>query len=178
MKKNSVFIATSIDGYISDRNGNIDWLHAIPNPENNDMGYTEFINRIDALIMGRVTFETVLAFDIDWPYQIPVYVLSNTLKNVPKHLERSAFIVNGTLKNIVEQLHEKGLHRLYIDGGTTIKNFLKEDLIDELILTTMPILLGGGATLFDELPNELEFELSHSKIYLNQVTQTHYRRKK
>ena len=68
-KKNSVFIATSLDGYIADKNGGIDWLHSIPNPDNIDMGYENFISKIDALVMGRVTFETVCGFDMDWPYQ-------------------------------------------------------------------------------------------------------------
>jgi len=79
-RTNSVFIATSLDGYIADRNGKIDWLNTIPNPDNNDMGYTEFTKGIDALLMGRKTFETVLGFDGDWPYNKPVFVLSNKLK--------------------------------------------------------------------------------------------------
>jgi dihydrofolate reductase len=68
-KKNSVFIATSLEGYIADKNGGIDWLHATPNSDNEDMGYVEFTKGIDALVMGRVTFETVCGFDVDWPYE-------------------------------------------------------------------------------------------------------------
>lgn len=176
--KNSVFIATSLDGYIADKNGNIDWLHSIPNPDNDDMGYTEFINGIDALIMGRTTFETVCGFDIDWPYQQPVFVLSKSLTEIPEAYQEKAFLVNGALTEVLESIHQKGLTRLYIDGGTTIRNFLKEDLIDELIITTIPVLLGGGFPLFAELPNELQFELITAKTYLNQITQIHYRRKK
>ena len=84
IKKNSVFIATSIDGYISDKNNGIEWLHSIPNPNNDDMGYIEFTNNIDALIMGRTTFEIVCGFDVDWPYDKPVFVLSRTLSEIPK----------------------------------------------------------------------------------------------
>ena len=177
-KKNSVFIATSLDGYIADKNGGIDWLHAIPNPDNDDMGYVEFTNDIDALVMGRTTFETVCGFDVDWPYNKPVFVLSNMLKEIPESHKEKAFLVKGTLTEILDQIHEKGFYRLYIDGGTTIRNFLKADLIDEMILTTIPILLGGGAPLFSELPNELKFELLGTKTYLNQITQHHYKRKK
>ncbi len=177
-KKNSVFIATSLDGFIADRNGGIDWLHSIPNPDNDDMGYTEFNKKIDALVMGRTTFETVLGFDIDWPYDKPVFVLSNKLKEIPDTHKGKAFLVKGTLTEILDQIHEKGLNRLYIDGGTTIRNFLKENLIDEMVLTTIPILLGGGSSLFTELPNELKFELNGTKTYLNQIVQTHYKRKK
>ena len=177
-KKNSVFIATSLDGYIADKNGGIDWLHSIPNPDNDDMGYVEFTNRIDALVMGRTTFETVCGFDVDWPYKKPVFVLSNKLKELPESHKGKVFLVKGTLTEILDQIYEKGFNRLYIDGGTTIRNFLKEDIIDEMVLTTIPILLGGGSFLFSELPKELKFELIGTKTYLNQITQNHYRRKK
>ena len=177
-RKNSVFIATSLDGYIADKNGGIDWFHSIPNPENDDMGYVEFINRIDALVMGRTTFETVIGFDIPWPYSKPVFVLSNKLNEIPESHKDKAFLVKGSLTEILEQIHRKGFERLYIDGGTTIRNFLKTDLIEEMILTTIPILLGGGVPLFRELPNELKFELVGIKTFLNQITQRHYKRKK
>lgn len=177
-KKNSVFIATSLDGYIADKNGKIDWLHSIPNPNNNDMGFAEFTNTIDALVMGRTTFETVCAFDSDWPYKKPVFVLSNTLKEVPKSHNEKAFLVKGTLTEILEQIYKKGYYRLYIDGGTTIRNFLKVDLIDEITITTIPILLGGGAPLFSELSEQLKFELIKTKTFLNQITQSHYKRQR
>lgn len=177
-KRNSVFIATSLDGYIADENGNIDWLHAYPNPENDDMGYSEFNENIDALVMGRTTFETVCGFDIEWPYTKPVFVLSTMLIEIPKAHQEKAFLVKGSLSDILSHIHDKGYHQLYIDGGTTIQSFLSEDLIDELIITTIPVLLGGGHSLFGSLPNKLEFELVNSKTYLNQLTQTHYRRKR
>ncbi len=176
--KNSIFIATSLDGYIADKNGGIDWLHSIPNPDNNDMGYVEFISGIDALVMGRTTFETVIGFDVPWPYDKPVFVLSNKLKEIPESHQGKAYLVKGTLTEILDQIHQKGYQRLYIDGGTTIRNFLKEDLIDEMILTTIPMLLGGGSSLFTELPSELKFELMETKTFLNQIPQNHYKRKK
>jgi dihydrofolate reductase len=177
-KKNSVFIATSLDGYIADKNGGIDWLHSIPNPDNNDMGYVEFTNGIDALVMGRTTFETVIGFDVPWPYNKPVFVLSNKLKEIPESHKDKAFLVNGTLTKILEQIHGEGYVKLYIDGGTTIRSFLKEDLIDEMVITTIPILLGGGSSLFGDLPNELKFELNGTKTFLNQISQRHYKRKR
>ena len=177
-KKNSVFIATSLDGFIADKNDGIDWLHSIPNPDNEDMGYVEFTNGIDAIVMGRTTFETVVGFDIPWPYKKPVFVLSNKLKEIPESHKEKAFLVNGTLTEILEQIHGKGYGRLYVDGGTTIRNFLKEDLIDEMVLTTIPILLGGGSSLFGDLPNELKFELTETKTFLNQISQRHYKRKR
>lgn len=175
-KKNSVFIARSLDGYIADKNGGLDWLNSIPNPDNIDMGYGDFISQIDAIVMGRKTFETVCSFDCDWPYTKPVFVLSRTLTSIPKEYKDKAALIEGSLSGIVEQLNQKGFNRLYIDGGTTIQGFLKEDLIDELIITTIPTLLGGGIPLFSELPKALSFEHVDSQVYLNELVQDHYRR--
>ncbi len=173
---NRVFIATSLDGYIADKNGGIDWLQSIPNPGGTDMGYSSFMDDIDALLMGRTTFETVCSFDIPWPYSKPVYVLSNTLKEVPENLKGKVQIVNGPLKKILSSLEAKGIKDLYIDGGTTIQSFLQEDLIDDLIITTIPILLGGGSSLFGELGHPLNFACFETQIFLNRVVQCRYRR--
>jgi dihydrofolate reductase len=128
--------------------------------------------------MGRTTFETVCGFDIDWPYNKPVFVLSITLNEIPESYKGKAILIKGTLTEILEQIHKKGYHRLYIDGGTTIRSFLKADLIDEMIITIIPRLLGGGFPLVSELPKELNFELVKANTFLNQLTQNHYKRKK
>lgn len=172
--QNKVFIACSMDGYIADKNGGIEWLHSIPNPENNDMGYGEFMSGIDAIIMGRKTFETVLGFGIEWPYEKPVFVLSNTLNEVPKNLSDKVKIVNGELKGIIEKLHRQNLHQLYIDGGSTIQSFLKQDLIHQMIITTIPVILGGGSKLFGELSEPILFKCNSTKLFLNCVAQNHY----
>ncbi len=177
-KKNKVFIATSLDGYIADKNGAIDWLHSIPNPDNIDMGYGQFDSLIDALVMGRTTFETVCGFDMDWPYQKPVFVLSNNMTSIPEEYQDKAFLVKGTLKEIIGSIHEKGFYILYIDGGRTIQSFLKEDLIDEITITIIPHLLGGGIPLFTNLPEKLKFECVDTKIYLGEVVQNHFVRKR
>ena len=177
-KKNCIFIATSIDGYIADEKGHIDWLHSIQNPNNDDMGYVEFNNNIDALIMGRITYETVCGFNVSWSYDKPVFVLSNTLKQIAEEHKDKVFLVKGSLVEVLECVNKKGYQKLYIDGGVTIQSFLKEDLIDEMIITTIPIILGGGYPLFSELLERLEFELVESKVYLNQLTQSYYKRKK
>ncbi len=139
--KNKVFIATSLDGYIADKNGEIDWLHSIPNPDNLDLGYGEFTSQIDALVMGRTTFETVCGFDMEWPYEKPVFVLSNSLNTIPDEYKGKVELVKGDLKKVIEEIHSKGFNNLYIDGGKTIQSFLKEDLIDEMIITIIPYLL-------------------------------------
>lgn len=176
-KRNKVFIASSIDGYIADKRGGIEWLQAVPNPDHDDMGYKLFMKEVDALIMGRNTFETVCGFDIDWPYAKPVYVLSRTLKSMPSKFRDKAELVHGDLKEVLEHIHAKGQNQLYIDGGGTIQSFLREDLIDDLILTTIPIVLGGGIPLFSEQDTQLEFDLVETKVFLGQVVQRHYQRK-
>ena len=174
---NIVFIATSLDGYIADKEDGLDWLQSIPNPEYLDMGYVDLIDRIDALIMGRKTFDTVCSFDCDWPYSKPVFVLSNSMKSIPEGYEGKAELISGSLPAVIEAIQQKGHEHLYIDGGVTIQNFLKEDLIDELIITVIPILLGGGAALFGELPEKMAFEHVKKEVFLNAIVQNHYRRK-
>jgi len=177
-KKNSVYIGVSLDGKIADKDGGLDWLDSTPNPEQSDMGYFQFMAGIDALVMGRNTFEVVCGFDVDWPYKVPVYVLSNSLTQIPADYQDKAYLVKGSLTEVLEQIHQRGHHRLYIDGGSTIQSFLAEDLIDDLIITTIPILLGGGPSLFGELNEALSFELISSEILLGQLVQRHYRRKR
>ncbi len=176
---NKVFIARSLDGFIAGKNGEIDWLDLIPNPDQKDMGYHGFIEGIDAIVMGRGSFEKVLSFgEEQWPYKLPLFVLSTTLKTIPAHLQGKVEILNDEIPNVLKHLHAKGYKNLYIDGGKTIYNFLKEDLIDVLIITTIPIILGEGIPLFHELPHRLVFEHVESKVLLDQLVQDHYKRKR
>ena len=175
---NIVFIASSLDGYIADKDGGLDWLKSIPNPDNLDMGWVNFIDRIDALVMGRKTFEKVCSFDCEWPYSKPVFVLRNSLKSIPEGYAEKAEPINGSLSEVIEKIHQRGHKHLYIDGGITVQSFLKEDLIDELIITIIPILLGGGTPLFGELSDQMEFEHVKTEVFLNAIVQNHYRRKK
>lgn len=177
LKQNKVFIGCSLDGYIADRKGGLEWLDIIPNPKKLDLGYFAFMDTVDALLMGRVTFETVIGFDVPWPYSKPVFVLSTTLKQIPDSHKDKAYLVEGSLNDVLEQVHQKGFHRLYIDGGKLIQSFLREDLIDEMIITTIPVLLGGGHSLFGEHNQQLEFELVKSEILLDHIVQRHYKRK-
>lgn len=177
-KKNRIFIATSLDGYIADENGGIDWLDSIPEIHDIDTGYHQLMSEIDALVMGRSTFETVCGFDIDWPYPKPVFVLSRNMTEIPEQFKDKAQLVNGTLTAVLEQIHQKGYQRLYIDGGKVIQSFLKEDLIDDMIITVIPVLLGSGIPLFAELPKPLHFECKKSIVFLDKVVQNHFTRKK
>lgn len=171
---NIVYIGTSLDGYIADKNGSLDWLDSIPNPTLDDLGWSDFLDRVDALIMGKNTFETILGFGKTWPYNIPVFVLSNKIKVVPKELMDKVEIIKGEIKDIIESLNNRGFQNLYIDGGKTIQSFLNLDLIDELIITKIPILLGGGTPLFGELDNNLIFTHVKTEVYLDQLVKSHY----
>jgi dihydrofolate reductase len=172
---NYVYIATSIDGFIATGDGGIDWLNDIPNPDQSDYGWAEFISGIDAIVMGRNTFEKVLTFS-DWPYDKPVFVLSNTLVCLPDTPAGKAEIVKGDLQELIKRLGEKGYSSLYIDGGKTIQSFLKEDLIDEMIITRVPILLGDGVPLFGKLSISIKFKHKGTEIYGGSLVKSHYTR--
>lgn len=169
---NMVYIATSLDGFIARPDGDISWLENIPNAQNSDFGYGEFINKIDGVMLGRNTFEVVLGFE-SWPYTQPVFVLSNTLDKIPLEFKDNVEIINGNLKSILKSLDEKGIHNLYIDGGKTIQSFLKEDLIDEMIITTVPILLGSRIPLFGDIKRDLKFKCEKVE-YISKFVVKHY----
>lgn len=92
---NAVFIATSMDGFIAGKDGDISWLDTIPIPEGTDMGYHAFMDRTDAILMGRISFETVLGFGIDWPYAKPVFVWSRRSLTIPDELQEKVFPHSG-----------------------------------------------------------------------------------
>ena len=172
---NHVYIATSLDGFIATSDGGLDWLEEIPNPDKNDYGYGDFMKNIDAIVMGRKTFEKVLTFG-QWVYEKPVFILSNRLTNLPEEILGKAEIVSGDIKEIIAQLNQKGYQNLYIDGGRVIQSFLQEDIVDEMIITRIPILLGKGIPLFDKLEQHLQFRHEKTEIYNNTLVKSHYTR--
>jgi dihydrofolate reductase len=175
---NRVFIATSLDGFIADSTGKIDFLDTFPEINQIDSGYTAFMADIDALVMGRNTLETVCKFDIDWPYEKPVFVLSRTLTELPEKARDKAELVRGDLPDILDSIHQRGYSKLYIDGGRTIQSFLEADLIDELTVTVIPILLGSGFPLFGPLTTPLVFECKKTTLSFDQVVQNQFVRQR
>ncbi len=133
---------------------------------------------VDAILMGRKTMDVVLGFDGPWPYSKPVFVLSSSISALPGSLAGKAEIVSGDIHGVVERLNDQGFTDIYIDGGKLIQNFLAEDMIDELIVTQVPILIGGGTLLFGDLPDHMQFELISSEVLLKNLVQSHYRRKR
>ncbi|WP_027183018.1 dihydrofolate reductase family protein [Desulfovibrio inopinatus] len=174
---NKIYIAVSLDGYIADKNSSVDWLNAVPMDDESQSNFNNFMDSIDCLVMGRNTFDTVKGFGGDWPYSKKVFVVSNSMKTIPNEYEDKIELINGNPTDIVKSLNNKGYNDLYIDGGKTIQNFLEEDLIDEMIIATIPILLGGGKSLFGELTTSKEFQLIDTKVVSDMYTQTHYKRK-
>ena len=168
--KASVFIATSLDGFIARADGAIDWL---PPGDCEPHGYDEFMATVDALVIGRKTFETVLTFDT-WPYGAkPVFVLStNTLATVP--LGAVAERMSGDPADIVSQLAARGFRHIYVDGGVTIQRFLQAGLIQRLIITRIPVLIGEGIPLFGATQRDIALKHIATRQYACGLVQSEY----
>lgn len=163
----SVFIATSLDGFIARSNGSIDWLESLNQaaPLGEDCGYAHFMEGVDALIMGRRTFETILTFP-QWPYgDKPVLVVSRNLQRLPSHLPPQVELTRAAPEEIAFNATSRGWHRLYIDGGELVQSFLRAGLLSELTITTVPVLLGSGRRLFGELERDVSVRLKSSVAY-------------
>lgn len=178
MSKCSVFIATSLDGYIAREDGSIDWL---PDPDTDekgngeDYGYQDFMSKIDAIVMGRHTFDLVLSFD-QWPYgDMPIFVLSTRKVKIPDKIKRSVKHISGDPGEITQKISEQGYKHLYIDGGKTIQGFLNAGLIEELTITTIPVLIGSGIPLFGALNKDIHLSIVESRTFKNRVVQTRYK---
>jgi len=174
--KTTVYVGTSLDGFIARKDGNIDWLVKYQNKEVHD-SYNEFISRIDAMVIGRGTYEKVLSFP-EWPYEKKVFVLSTSLKQIPGTLNEKATLIAMKPAVLLNYLSDKGFSNIYVDGGKVIQSFLKEDLIDELIITRVPELIGTGIPLFGYLDNDLRFEHIKTNIYSDGLVKSQYERKR
>jgi dihydrofolate reductase len=168
----SVFIATSIDGFIARSDGALDWL---PEGGGEPHGYLEFMATVDALVIGRKTFETVLAFP-DWPYGTkPVIVLSSNPASLEPPPGRGCSIMDATPAEVVHRLAAEGMRHLYIDGGVTIQRFLAAGLIQRLIITRVPVVLGSGIPLFGPVPHDLRLTHVTTRAYPSGLVQSEYR---
>ncbi|ESP92432.1 MULTISPECIES: dihydrofolate reductase family protein [Pseudoalteromonas] len=172
-KKNTVYLAQSLDGFIADQQGNIDWLSKIDNPDHSDLGFGAFMADIDAIVMGRNTFDQVMKYG-QWPYDKPVFVLSKSLKELPLQSKGKAYLVCASEREVINQLHQLGHNRLYIDGGKLVQNFLSQGLIDELIVITVPVVLGKGLKWLPEQPLNCKISLLATSVLLGQLVQSHY----
>jgi dihydrofolate reductase len=168
--KTSVFIATSLDGYIAREDGAIDWLPANPEPH----GYDEFIASVDAIVIGRKTFETVLAFG-GWFYgKTLVVVLSSRASELKAPDGANCDFMSGDPRDIVAALEQRGIKHIYVDGGVTIQRFLEAGLIQRLIITHIPVLLGTGIPLFGPLSRDVRLEHITTKSFPSGIVQSEY----
>jgi dihydrofolate reductase len=173
----SIFIATSLDGMIARADGSIQWLETANEsaPTGEDFGYQAFFDSVDALIMGRKTFETVRSFP-QWPYGAKrVVVLSSTMKRLPDGCPTSVSLTDQSPAEVVSTLEGGRAHHAYVDGGLTIQSFLAAGLIDELTITTIPILLGSGIRLFASLPGDVHLAHEATRSFSNGFVQSKYR---
>lgn len=167
----SVFIGTSVDGFIARPNGNLDFL---PVGGGEPHGYLEFMASVDALVIGRNTFETVLAF-ATWPYgDKRVVVLSSGPLDFSAVRGGVVEQMAGTPAEIVSKLAASGAHHLYVDGGITIQRFLREGMVQRLIITRVPVLIGEGIPLFGTLPQDIRLRHVATQHYPSGLVKTEY----
>ena len=174
--KTTVYIGTSLDGFIARKDGDIDWLTQFANDEAVH-AYEEFIKSIDAIVIGRGTFEKILTFP-SWPYEQKAFLLSNSIKQVPDNLKEKIRLLSMKPKELLNYLTGNGFSGIYVDGGKVIQEFLKEDLINELIISTVPVLIGSGIPLFDYLNTDLQFKHIHTQVSSNGLVRSYYERKR
>jgi dihydrofolate reductase len=167
----SVFIGTSVDGFIARVNGDLDFL---PAGGGEPHGYDEFMASVDALVIGRKTFDTVLAYP-EWPYgKKRVVVLSCRPLDFSRVREGVVEQMSGAPAEIVSKLAGRGVKHIYVDGGITIQAFLRAGLIQRLIITRVPVLIGEGIPLFGALPSDVRLKHVATRHYPSGLVQTEY----
>ena len=170
--KCSVFIATSLDGFIARLNGDIDWL---PNGESvEEHGYQTLMDSVDVLVMGRNTFELVLSFDA-WPYESkPVIVLSSRPLTLPSTVPATVEVLQQSPDQLIKTLEARGAKHIYVDGGVTIQRFIAAGLIDRIIITRIPVLIGSGIPLFGKLPHDVTLKHVATRAFASGLVQSEY----
>ncbi len=169
--KASVFIGTSVDGFIARSNGSFDFL---PADGGEPHGYQEFFASVDALIIGRKTYETVEAF-AEWPYgKKQVIVLSSRPLDFSKLRGAKIEQMSGDPAEIVRKLEARGIRHIYVDGGVTIQQFLRAGLIQRLVITRVPVLIGEGIPLFGTIPKDILLKHIATQSYASGLVKTEY----
>jgi len=167
-RKIILYIASSLDGYIARENGEIDWLF---DPSDTDYGYTELMNSIDTVLMGRKTYEQVLTFG-EYPY---LDKKSYVFTTQPRENDSNAEFITSNISTFISQLKEsEGKHIWLVGGAELTKYFLKNKLIDELILFVQPTLIGSGIPLFQGIEKDQQLNLKNQKIYENGMVELRY----
>ena len=173
--KVSVYIATSLDGFIARENGDLDWLPGSDGKsDDEDYGFHEFMDSVDVLVMGRKSYEMVLSFG-KWPYGSKrVVVLSSKLIRIPDDLAETVESRSCAPAELVKDLIKTVAKHLYIDGGKTIQGFLNAGLIQEIIITRIPTLIGSGIPLFGPLNKDRKLGHIETRSFANGFVQSRY----
>ena len=173
--KFSVFIATSMDGYIARKNGDLDWLPGSDGTRGEeDFGYTAFFQSIDTLVMGRNTYALASSFS-EWPYHgKKVWVLSSAYPHSGTPLAHEAKGLACAPLELGLLLEQNGAQHVYVDGGKTIQSFLRAELIQELTLTRIPVLIGEGIPLFGQLAGDIKLRHLATQVFSNGFVQSKY----
>jgi dihydrofolate reductase len=181
--KCSVYIATSVDGFIAKHDGSIDWLETAGNPDAGTGGapyidMTSYMATVDCMIMGRKSMEMISGFNLkpeQWPYgSTRIIVLSKTVKEPPKNLRGKVEMYSDDLSALVAKLENEGHQHAYIDGGITIQAFINLKLINEMTITQIPILLGEGKSLFGRVSHDIRLENARAVACPSDYVQVHY----
>ncbi len=170
-----VFIATSLDGFVARKAGELDWLMK-QETEGEDHGYDAFMASVDGLVMGRGSFQTVLTFE-EWPYEKPVVVMSQTLSqdDVPEAFADRVTLTRLDPAGVMKMLEGQGWSRVYVDGGKVVQSFLREGLIADMALTRIPILIGDGISLFGALDRDVDCEHLDTRTFPSGLVTSRYR---
>lgn len=166
--KISIYIAASIDGYIARKDGGLDWLDCVGGFDE-DYGFQKLLNSIDGLIIGRKTYEVATTVPDPYPGK-RVVVLSNSLTAVKNGME----LYRGNLAELLTKLHKEGIKHIWIDGGTTISQFLSSQMVDTMTLSIIPVILGAGIPLFNVIDKEIPCRLVSSQSYPSGLVQIQY----
>lgn len=167
----TVFVGTSLDGFIARPNGEYDFL---PAGGGEDHGYNEFFAGVDALVIGRGTFETVLGFP-SWPYgEKPVVILSSRPLDLSQVRGGVVEQMAGDPAEIVDRLAARGIGHIYVDGGITIQRFLRAGLITRLVITRVPVLIGSGIPLFGPLDADVRLRHVGTRTFPSGLVQSEY----
>lgn len=167
----SVFVGTSLDGFIARLNGDFDFL---PEGGGEPHGYNEFMASVDTLVIGRKTFDVVLALP-EWPYgEKRVVVLSSRPVDFSSVRDGIVEQMSGPPAEIVAKLAASGVKHIYIDGGITIQNFLRAGLVQRLTITRVPVLIGEGIPLFGSLPRDVRLRHVSTQQYPSGLVKSEY----
>ena len=172
-RKVILYIATSLDGYIAKPNDDLSFL-SIVEQEGQDYGYADFVKTVDTVIVGRKTYDKVISMGFDFPHaDKDAYIITRT----PRPTIGSVKFYSGELKTLVGKLKTESGKNIYCDGGAEIVNeLLKDNLIDEFIISVIPILVGNGTKLFKDNRPEQKLELVSVKSFDKGLTQLHFKR--